>query len=154
MNVCMWAWVDGWIGGWMGGWWMDGWLSPAATQRTRIPGGTSEAGVESDRNLADSFTVFPDPVHHLKWAPQWPLLPKVPLIITSQPHSPMNVVFTPYTPTHASLTSTHTTVLWGWPLTNHLGCKFLRAGHALCVRLRREKESGEEEEKVFLLPLC
>ena len=63
----MYACVHGWIDGWMEGWVVDGWITVSGinteNQDSLL---TSEARVETDRNLADSFTVFQNPVHHLR----------------------------------------------------------------------------------------
>lgn len=63
-DVCMCAWVDGWLDERM---MVDGWITVSGINtenQDSLP--TSEARVETDRNLADSFTVFQDPVNHLR----------------------------------------------------------------------------------------
>ena len=54
----------------MDGWWVDEWITVSGTNtENQLPGGTSEARVETDRNLVDSFTIFPNPIYHLRYAP-------------------------------------------------------------------------------------
>ena len=51
----------------MDGWWVDEWITVSGTNtENQLPGGTSEARVETDRNLVDSFTIFPNPIYHLR----------------------------------------------------------------------------------------
>lgn len=57
----------------MDGWWMDEWITVSGTNtENQLPGGTSEARVETDRNLVDFFTIFPNPIYHLRWPQMTP----------------------------------------------------------------------------------
>ena len=129
-HVCM----GGWI---MDGWWMDEWITVSGTNtENQIPGGTSVARVETDRNLVDSFTIFPSPIYHLRW-PQMTPPPQSSLKYHCAASLPTWMNYYHLSHSHTGHSSFNTTIL-GLPLTHHL-C-VLRAGRVLCIRLRRDKE--------------
>lgn len=91
---------------------VDGWITVSGINtenQDSLP--TSEARVETDRNLADSFTVFQNPVHHLRW-PQMAPSPQSALDYHCSASLPTWMRFIiSHTLAHATLTSTHATAL-------------------------------------------
>lgn len=142
MHLCMHTWIDGWI---------DGWPFLAATYRARILGDINETWVETDRNLADSFTILPNLVHHLGWPPMAPH-PQSFLDTIIKSHSAHEgVAATSCTPTQTTFTSTHTTVLC-LPPTNHLCANFSGRACSLLSVLEGKRAGGRKKRKFFFYP--